>query len=340
MLDPVAALREAAYWMERAGANSYRIKALRRAAATIAGLRPAELQEHLGAGSWAQLPGIGPRSALIISQAIERRVPDYLARLRASRRPLAAGGDALRKALRGDLHTHTNWSDGWVPLEEMVTAAAQLGHEYVAITDHSPSLRVANGLSAERLGAQLDVIAALQKRTLEVEVLTGIEVDILDDGRLDQSSAMLARLDVVVASVHSRLRLSAEQMTRRMVAAIADPHVNVLGHCTGRLVTGERGLRPRSAFDADVVFEACRVFGVAVEINARPERVDPPDDLLALAAEIGCLFAIDSDAHAPGQLEFLDYGAARAESAGIDADRIVTTWPATRVIEWTRAGRG
>ena len=165
-------------------------------------------------------------------------------------------------------------------------------------------------------------------------------MDILEDGGLDQDPGMLARLDVVVASVHSHLRMEPEAMTRRMVAAIANPRTNVLGHCTGRLVSGERGTRPESRFDAEVVFEACRVFDVAVEINSRPERQDPPDPLLALAAEMGCRFAIDTDAHAPGQLEFLDYGAARAEAAGIGADRIVNTWPADRLLAWTRASLG
>jgi putative hydrolase len=167
-------------------------------------------------------------------------------------------------------------------------------------------------------------------------VLSGIEVDILADGRLDQRDDLLRRLDVVVASVHSELRMPAEAMTLRMVAAIANPRVDVLGHCTGRLVAGERGTRPQSAFDAEVVFEACRQFGVAVEVNSRPERCDPPDDLLALAAEIGCDFAIDTDSHAPGQLDFLSYGAARAEAAGIGADRILNTLDTEALLTRTR----
>ena len=152
--------------------------------------------------------------------------------------------------------------------------------------------------------------------------------------RADADDDVLAGLDVVVASVHNKLAMDAEAMTARMVRAIANPHVDILGHCTGRLVAGDRGTRPPSHFDAEVVFEACRQFGVAVEINARPERQDPPDDLLALAASMGCLFSIDTDAHAPGQLEFVALGASRAEAAGIAPERIVGTWPVERLRSW------
>jgi putative hydrolase len=127
---------------------------------------------------------------------------------------------------------------------------------------------------------------------------------------------------MVVASVHSQLRMPAGPMTARMVAAVSNPHVDVLGHCTGRMLGG-RTKRPESAFDADAVFEACREHGVAVEINCRPERMDPPDPLLARAADAGCLFAIDTDAHAPGQLDWLGNGTVRAAKAGITADRVI-----------------
>ena len=128
-------------------------------------------------------------------------------------------------------------------------------------------------------------------------------------------------------------------MTTRMLRAIADPHTNVLGHCTGRLVEGSRGTRPQSTFDAERVFAACAEQGVAVEINSRPERQDPPDDLMRLALDAGCLFSIDTDAHAPGHLSFLEHGAARAEANGVPAERIVTTWPVERLLEWASARR-
>ena len=187
----------------------------------------------------------------------------------------------MRAALRGDCHTHSDWSDGGSPPGEMAEAARALGHEWIALTDHSPRLTVANGLSAGRLEAQLALIGRLNSEFAPFRILTGIEVDILEDGSLDQREDLLARLDVVVASVHSKLRMPSVPMTARMVTAVRNPHVDVLGHCTGRLLGGRRGGRPESEFDPAAVFGACREQGVAVEINCRPERRDPPGRLLA-----------------------------------------------------------
>ena len=214
------------------------------------------------------------------------------------RRPLDPRAAALRERLRGDLHSHTEASDGKTPIQEMVLAALELGHEYLAITDHSPRLTVANGLSASRLRAQLDQVRALNGAVGPFRVLTGIEVDILDDGGLDQDPDLLDQLDVVVASVHSKLRMESGPMTRRMIAAVSNPRTDVLGHCTGRQIKGKS--RPQSEFDARAVFDACAEHGVAVEINCRPDRLDPPHELLAIAIEAGCDFSIDTDAHAPG----------------------------------------
>jgi len=219
----------------------------------------------------------------------------------------------------------------------MMATASTLGHEYCALTDHSPRLTIANGLSPERLRKQLDVIDVLRDKFAPMHILTGIEVDILDDGSLDQEPELLERLDVVVASVHSKLSMDSAAMTRRMVRAVSNGHADVLGHCTGRLVAGDRGIRPESKFDAEAVFTACRDHGTAVEINSRPERRDPPTRLLNLALEIGCVFSIDTDAHAPGQLDFLGYGAQRALDVGVPLDRIVNTWPAEQLLEWTAA---
>ena len=254
--------------------------------------------------------------------------------------PLATGGEDLRRALRGDLHSHSDWSDGGSPIQEMAVTAMELGHEYQALTDHSPRLTVANGLSVERLTRQLGVVDAINQHLANkgdgqgFTLLRGIEVDILDDGALDQTDEMLARLDVRVASVHSKLRMDAAPMTRRMIGAIENPRTNVLGHCTGRMVMGNRGTRPPSDFDAKAVFKACVEHDVAVEINSRPERRDPPTRLLELARDTGCLFSIDSDAHAPGQLDFLQYGCERAAAADIEPDRIVNTWPRDRLLAW------
>ncbi|WP_246002707.1 PHP domain-containing protein [Allorhizocola rhizosphaerae] len=253
----------------------------------------------------------------------------------------------MRQALRGDCHTHTDWSDGGDTLHDMVVAAAQAGHDYFAITDHSPRLRIANGLSAQRLRKQIDEIAAVNQSLAETgfRVLTGIEVDILPDGSLDQDPNLLADVDIVVGSVHSELRMDKAAMTRRMTRALANPHLDILGHCTGRklpVVTDEAHAssrrRPPSSFDANAVFAAAARYDKAIEINSRPDRLDPPSNLLRKAAAIdGLRFAIDSDAHAAAQLEWLKHGCERAEAAGIAPERVVNTWRLDALLEWTKS---
>ena len=333
---PVAALRRIAFLLERAREDTRRIQAFRAAAAVILPLDVDEVSRRADAGTLTELAGIGPSTAEVIAAACRGETPPRLARLEAEHAgPLAAGGRELRARLRGDCHSHSDWSDGGSPIEEMAMTAMELGHDYLVLTDHSPRLTIARGLSAERLARQLDVVDAINDHLGgDFTLLKGIEVDILDDGSLDQADDLLGRLDLRVASVHSKLKMDPDAMTRRMVAAVRNPRTNVLGHCTGRLVTGNRGTRQQSRFDARAVFEACRDYDTAVEINSRPERRDPPTALLELARDIGCLFSIDSDAHAPGQLDMLDYGCERAEAAGIDPDRIVNTWPRERLLEW------
>ena len=331
-MDPADVLRQIAFQLERAGAPSYRVRAFRRAARTIRELPAAELERRIGAATLQELPGIGPVTAAIIAQAADGQQPAYLTRLLDEAEP--AQPTAVRAALLGDCHTHSDWSDGGSPPDEMAEAARGLGHDWIALTDHSPRLTVARGLSAARLEEQLRLVARLNDALAPFRILTGIEVDILDDGGLDQREDLLARLDVVVASVHSKLRMPAEPMTARMLAAVRNPHVDVLGHCTGRMIAG-RG-RPESAFDPAAVFAACREHGVAVEINCRPERQDPPDRLLVAAAEAGCVFSIDTDAHAPGQLDWLDGGCVRAERCGIAPGRVINTGSAADVAARSR----
>lgn len=334
-MDPVEALRQIAFYKDRAREDPRRVMAYRRAADVIEALGDDERRRHGVAESWQSLPGIGPKTAAVIAQAWAGGQPDTLVRLRDEAADL--GGGVLRAALRGDLHLHSDWSDGSAPIEEMMTTAVALGYDYCALTDHSPRLTIANGLSPQRLRHQLEVIDGLREHFAPLRILTGIEVDILDDGSLDQEPELLERLDIVVASVHSKLAMESGAMTRRMVRAVSDPRVNVLGHCTGRLVTGGRGRRAESQFDAEAVFTACREHNTAVEINCRPERRDPPTRLMHLAHEVGCLFSIDTDAHAPGQLDFLGFGAQRALDAEIAIERIVNTWPVEDLLAWATA---
>jgi len=335
-MDPVAALREIAYYKDRAREDSRRVMAYRKAADVVEALDETARDRHGRAASWQSLPGIGPKTAKVIAQAWAGQLPDALAELRSS--AIDLGGGHIREALRGDLHCHSDWSDGSAPIQEMMATAAALGHEYCALTDHSPRLTIAHGLSADRLRRQLDVIDELREKVAPFRILTGIEVDILQDGTLDQDPELLDRLDVVVASVHSKLAMDAPAMTRRMVRAVTNSRVNVLGHCTGRLVSGNRGIRAESKFDAEKVFTACREHRTAVEINSRPERRDPPTRLLNLALQIGCDFSIDTDAHAPGQLDFLGYGAQRALDAEVPVDRIINTWSADELVGWAQSG--
>ncbi len=260
-----------------------------------------------------RLKGVGEVTARCVAESVAGEEPGYLQKLEAVEMPpLDAAAAALRAEIRGDCHSHTEASDGGSPLPEMVATARELGHDYLVVTDHSPRLTVANGLSPERLRAQLEQVAQLNAELAAdpgppFRVLTGIEVDINEDGSLDQDPELLAELDLVVASVHSKLRMPRAEMTARMLAAVANPLVDVLGHCTGRMVTGNRK-RPESQFDAAAVFAACAERGVAVEVNSRPERLDPPLRLLRQALEAGCSFTVDTDAHAPGQLDWLRYG--------------------------------
>jgi putative hydrolase len=331
-MSPADALDRVVYLKDRALEESRRVQAYAKARDLVRELGGDEIAARHADGTLQDLPGIGPSTAKVIGLALDGGIDEHLAALEAETAIDVGEGAELRAALKGDCHSHTHWSDGSVPVEAMARAAIGLGHEYLVITDHSPRLTIAHGLNRERLLAQLDEIEEVRERVAPFRILTGIEVDILEDGALDQDEDLLERLDIVVASVHSKLSMPADEMTRRMVLAVASPHVDILGHCTGRKVVG-RG-RAQSKFDADIVFSACARFDTAVEINCRPERQDPPEELLALALDWDCKVSIDTDAHAPGQLEWQPYGCDKAARLGIEPERIVNTMGADDLIAW------
>ncbi len=330
-MTPVDALERVVHCLDRAHDSGFKTKAFVRALEVTRTLPAAELAERASAHTLTELDGIGESSATVIQQALAGGEVAYLAELEAKTQvPITAAGAIYRKALRGDLHLHSRWSDGGATIEAMARTAITLGHQYMVLTDHSPRLTIAHGLSAERLGQQLADVAALNQRLAPFRILTGIEVDILEDGTLDHGDTILSQLDVVVASVHSKLRMGSKEMTERMVRAVANPNVDIVGHCTGRLI----GKRDPSSFDPDYVFAACAQFHTAVEINCRPERLDPPRPLLKVAIEYGCYFAINSDAHATGQLEWQPHGCNRAAEVGVPLERVLNTWPVEQLLAW------
>jgi putative hydrolase len=331
-MSPAAALDRVVYLKDRALEESRRIQAYVKARDLVLELGDEQIAERHHDGSLQELPGIGPSTAKVIGLAVDGGIDEYLAKLESETAIDVGEGAELRAALRGDCHSHTTWSDGGAPVEVMARTAMALGHEYLVVTDHSPRLTIAHGLNRERLLAQLDEIERVRALLAPFRILTGIEVDILQDGGLDQDDDLLEQLDIVVASVHSKLSMPEVEMTRRMVLAVASPHVDILGHCTGRKVVGSG--RAQSKFDPDIVFSACARFDTAVEINCRPERQDPPEELLSLALDWGCKVSIDTDAHAPGQLEWQVYGCDKAARLGIEPELIVNTMPADDLIAW------
>lgn len=334
-MTPEAAMLRVIHCLDRSRASGYKTKAFVRALDVVRSTDRAELEQRASNKTLVELDGIGDTTGRVIAESLAGDVPQYLLDLEATTQvTVSERAQPYRDALRGDCHLHSTWSDGGAPIELMAITAISLGHEYMVQTDHSARLTIAHGLNEDRLAEQLDQIAAVNATLADAghdfRILSGMEVDILVDGSLDLSDEMLGRLDIVVASVHSKLRMEKRQMTERMLQAIASPHVDILGHCTGRMI----GKRPPSDFDADYVFAACAQFGTAVEINCRPERLDPPRELLRIAVDHDCMFTIDTDAHATGQLEWQGLGCDRAAECEVPIDRILNTLPVDDLLQW------
>ena len=231
--------------------------------------------------------------------------------------------------LRCDLHMHTDWSDGRGTLRQMVEAAASLGHEYIAITDHSESSRIANGLTPERLLAQIQQVREINAEIDGMEVLTGSEVDILKDGSLDFSDELLAQLDIVVASVHASLSMSESEMTDRVIRAIENPYVTIIGHPTGRLL----GRRPGYAINLEAVIDAAVANHVALEINAAPSRLDLEPSAVRLARARGVLLSVNTDAHAVADVGRGLFGINVARRGWLEKTNVLNTYSLAAVKE-------
>ena len=323
MLDAIAAaqvLSEIGYLLRQDPTERFRAKAFSAAAWSLALRRP-DLVALQSSGALTSIEGVGEGIARVLTDLLETGQSRYLARLREQMRQPALEDETKLDfaAYRGDIHSHSTWSDGRATVLEMAKGAQALGYRYLGITDHSPRITVVHGLNAERLLAQSKEIAEAQKQVQGVTLLQGIEVDILEDGALDLPDAVLEILDVVVASPHVKLRQDPAAMTERMLRAVANPHVDVIGHPTGR----RPGSREGATYDFDAVFKEAARRRVAMEIDCDPARMDLGPELARLARDAGCDFVLSSDAHAPAEFAYVPMALWMARRAGIPKQRIL-----------------
>jgi putative hydrolase len=326
-VDAIAAaqaLSEIGYLLRQDEKERFRAKAFSAAAWTIALERP-DLESLHSAGSLTTIEGVGEGIARVITDLVQNGHSRYLDRLREQmKQPALEDESDLDLAdYRGDIHSHTNWSDGRATMLEMAEGARALGYSYLGITDHSPRITVVHGLNAERLVAQSREMAEVQKHVEGVTLLQGIEVDILEDGALDLSDAVLEILDVVIASPHVKLRQEPAAMTERMMRAVSHPHVDVIGHPTGR----RPGSREGATYDFEGVFKEAARNGVALEIDCDPARMDLSPEMARMAYECGCTFVVDADAHAPAEFAYVPMALWMARRAGIPKERILNFRP-------------
>jgi putative hydrolase len=313
-------LSEIGYLLRQDPEQKFRAQAFSAAAWSLAIQRP-DLPALHGAKELTSIEGVGAGIAKVLVELMETGTSRYLDRLRTETGQPARDDETVvdLRAYQGDVHSHTNWSDGRATMLEMARAARALGYRYLGVTDHSPRIKVVNGLNAERLLAQSREMADVQSQVEGLTLLQGIEVDILEDGALDLPDAVLELLDVVIASPHVKLRQEQAAMTQRMLRAVSNPHVDVIGHPTGR----RPGSREGASYDFEAVFREAARHGVALEIDCDPARMDLSPEMARLAMECGCNFTLDADAHAPAELAYVPMAAWMAQRAGIPQDRIL-----------------
>lgn len=314
------ALSEIGYLLRQNPEEVFRAKAFSSASWSIAISRP-DLEALHQAKGLSSIDGVGAGIAKVLTELIETGQSRYLERLRTEMGQPAREDESTLdlSAYQGDIHSHTNWSDGKATMLEMARGAEALGYRYLAVTDHSPRIKVVNGLDAERLVAQSRELAEVQAQLEDLTLLQGIEVDILEDGALDLPDAVLQLLDVVVASPHVKLRQEPAAMTERMLRAVSHPNVDIVGHPTGR----RPGAREGATYDFEAVFKEAARHGVALEIDCDPARMDLSPEMARLAFECGCTFSLDADAHMPAELTYVHMAAWMARRAGIPQDRIL-----------------
>ena len=328
MVDAIAAaqaLSEIGYLLRQQEKERFRAKAFSQAAWAIALARP-DLDSLHRAGALTSLEGVGEGIARVLTDLMEHGESRYLNRLREQmQQPAMEDESDLDFAeYQGDIHSHTTWSDGRATMLEMAQGAQALGYSYLGITDHSPRITVVHGLDAERLVAQSREMAEVQRQVDGLTLLQGIEVDILEDGALDLPDAVLEILDIVIASPHVKLRQDPAAMTERMLRAVSHPHVDAIGHPTGR----RPGAREGATYDFDAVFKEAAGRGVALEIDCDPARLDLSPEMARRACELGCNFVVDADAHAPAEFAYVPMALWMARRAGIPKERILNFKPA------------
>jgi putative hydrolase len=326
-VDAIAAaqvLSEIGYLLRQDPEEKFRAKAFSAAAWSLAIERP-DLETLHRANALTSLEGVGAGIAKVLAEVVETGGSRYLDRLREQMKQPSRDDESTLDFDRyqGDVHSHSNWSDGKATMLEMARGAEAMGYHYLGVTDHSPRIKVVNGLDAERLLAQSREMAEVQAQVPGVALLQGIEVDILEDGSLDLPDMVLELLDVVVASPHVKLRQEPAAMTERMLRAVSHPHVDVIGHPSGR----RPGSREGASYDFEAVFKEAARHHVALEIDCDPARMDLSPEMARFALECGCNFALDADAHAPAEFAYVPMGIWMARRAGIPQNRILNFLP-------------